>query len=153
PDIHDPTFDSYPILATSGSIDGIDLLLDQSGFPSTSFFTGLGVTNDGAGGLNPIDIMAAVTPSTRPDLAFNLLTFAGFDDSSGPGLWGSTALPTSIDAASIRSGGYTIEAPGSVNGSGQLRTIITDVQVTLIPAPASSLALGGAMLLVARRRR
>ncbi|MEL7484127.1 MAG: hypothetical protein AAFN41_07210 [Planctomycetota bacterium] len=147
---------SYSILATSGSVGGIDLMLDQSGFPSTSFLSGLTVSDDISSpslGRNA-DILSAFVPSLRPDAATNLITIgAPGDGAAVPGLWDSPGLPTSIDVTldGFR-GVFTIGAPSFVNRDGRLFTEIVAVEVTVIPAPASAVLLACGLVARCRRR-
>ncbi|MEL6498553.1 MAG: hypothetical protein AAF937_07415 [Planctomycetota bacterium] len=136
---------AYPILSTSAIIGGIDAALDQSGYPSTSFVTGLNVSND-ADSSSP-DLLGAILPSVLADVSLTLFTFGA------PSLWDSTQLPTAIDVAAPGSqGGFTIDAANRVGSDGQLRTQFTDVEITLIPTPAGTTALAASLLFIRRRR-
>lgn len=141
---------AYAILSASATIDGIDVALDQSLYPSDSFITGLNLSNDVSSpfiGPNT-DAMGAVLASALPDAGLALFSLAA------PSLWDSTALPTSIDlAVPGLFDVFSIDAPNRVDADGQLRTGYTGVDITVIPAPASGLAVGALGVLAVTRRR
>ncbi|MEO1583541.1 MAG: hypothetical protein AAFR96_03085 [Planctomycetota bacterium] len=149
-------FQSHPVLATSGQIDGIDLLLDQSGYPSPSFFTGLGISNESPDGSTaPVDIFGVILPSL---LAGTGLTSLGINapsnDLLGTDLWQSTDLPTSIDLGVPGIAKTLVVSGANASGTnGRLVMQITNVEITLIPAPSAAACLVGAGALVMRRRR
>ncbi|MEL6498552.1 MAG: hypothetical protein AAF937_07410 [Planctomycetota bacterium] len=147
---------SYPVLSATASVGGIDLMLDQSGYPSPTFLNGLGVSNDVSSpffGPNA-DLMTSIVSSLLADVAFVGFSVGGPGDGTlAPGLWDSVQLPSAIDLGLPGVQGlFSIDGPKRINSDGQLLADITAIEITLVPAPGSA-ALLTAGLLLARRRR
>ncbi|MEL6498551.1 MAG: hypothetical protein AAF937_07405 [Planctomycetota bacterium] len=142
---------SYPTLGTSLVVGGVDLQLDQSLFPSGSLFDSVQISNDAP---SVGDGLALVTSSMRPDVALTVFLIATLDDpGSSADLWPTADLPTSIDVASIAPRSDLVFSSPDGSGLGSMSLQVRSVEITVIPTPAGTTALAGALLFVRRRRR
>ncbi|MGP1272437.1 MAG: hypothetical protein ACTS22_03815 [Phycisphaerales bacterium] len=138
----------YPILEAVGTVDGIDLALDQSMYPGTNTASTIGILDFDFG--IGIASFGAELQSLSPDLGFVFLMI----ESGVVSPWEPRGLPTSIDLDAA--GVETIFELNSRNTSGDDGTLtmqVTSIDITVVPTPATSTGVCLGLLAFARRRR
>lgn len=145
----------FRTLDTSLIVDGIDFPAAAGEYPSTSSFYSFKVTDNyetSSGGYQ--DQLFQFTSHDYDETESIAALFLLADDgtaSAEPDLLTSTDLPLGLDVSSATS--RIFDVGSSLDTRSSLRFEVTDVTITLIPAPSALGVLGLGGLAMVRRRR
>ncbi|RNC80676.1 MAG: hypothetical protein ED559_02395 [Phycisphaera sp.] len=141
----------YQTLDVSIGIGAINSGAVPGAYPSSTFFDGIGVTNDGPNGSDFFDFFGGLLRLDHPEIGLAILTLSQRTSPDMPTLLSSTDLPLSLDTSLANNVDFIIES--ALGGGDRVVFEVVSFEATQVPAPSSLVFVGLGSILLTRSRR